>query len=125
MYVSAGQFCCIQLDITCSVLQTFFPQLSFDFGFVHLCCCSVAKSYLPLCDPKNCGMPATLSFTVSRSLLKLMSIELMMPSNHLIFCHPLLLLLSIFPSIRVFSKNELALHKTNILIKSSQWKCGG
>ena len=46
---------------------------------------------------------------MSRSLLKLMSIELMMPSNHLILYHPLLLLPSIFPSIRVFS-NELALH---------------
>ena len=44
----------------------------------------------------------SLSFTVSRSLLRLMSIELVMPSNHLILCHPLLLLPSIFPSIRVF-----------------------
>ena len=52
---------------------------------------------------------ASLSFTISRSLLKLRSIESMMPSNHLIFCHPLLLLPSIFPSIRVFS-NESALH---------------
>ena len=50
----------------------------------------------------------SLSFTVSWSLFKLMSIELMMPSNHLILCHPLLLLPSIFPSIRVFS-NESAL----------------
>ena len=45
----------------------------------------------------------SLSITISRSLLKLMSIELMMPSNHLILYHPLLLLPSIFPSIRVFS----------------------
>jgi len=52
--------------------------------------------------------PASLSFTISRSLLKLMSIELVMPSNHLILCHPLLLLLSILPSIRFFS-NESAL----------------
>ena len=52
---------------------------------------------------------APLSFTISWSLLKFMSIELMMPSNHPILCHPLLLLPSIFPSIRVFSK-ELALH---------------
>ena len=52
---------------------------------------------------------ASLSFTVSQSLLKLMSIESMMPSNHLVLCHPLLLLPSIFPSISVFSK-ELALH---------------
>ena len=51
---------------------------------------------------------ASLSFTISWSLLKLMSVELMMPSNHLILCHPLLLLPSIFPSIRVFS-NESAL----------------
>ena len=51
---------------------------------------------------------ASLSFTVSLSLLKLMSIELVMPSNHLILCCPLLLLASIFASIRVFS-NESAL----------------
>ena len=63
----------------------------------------------------NCATPwiaayqAPLSFTISWSLLKLMSIELVMLSNHLIFCHPLLLLTSIFPSIRVFS-NESALH---------------
>ena len=52
---------------------------------------------------------ASLSFTISKSLLKLMSIESVMPSNHLILCCHLLLLLSIFPSIRVFY-NELALH---------------
>ena len=51
---------------------------------------------------------AFLSFTISWSLLKLMSVESMMPSNHLIFCCPLLLLSSIFPCIRIFS-NELAL----------------
>ena len=51
----------------------------------------------------------SLSFTISRSLLKLMSIESVMPSDHLILCHPLLLLPSIFPSIRVFS-NESVLH---------------
>ena len=51
---------------------------------------------------------AFLSFTVSQSLLKLMSIELMMPSNHLILCQPLFFLPPIFPSIRVFS-NKLAL----------------
>ena len=46
---------------------------------------------------------ASLSITNSQSLFKLMSIELAMPSNHLILCHPLLLLSSIFPNIRVFS----------------------
>ena len=52
---------------------------------------------------KTASRQASLSITSSRSLLKLMSIESMMPSNHLILCRPLLLLLSIFPSIRVFS----------------------
>ena len=52
---------------------------------------------------------ASLSITNSRSLPKLMSIKLVMPSSHLILCHPFLLLPSIFPSIRVLS-NELALH---------------
>ena len=52
---------------------------------------------------------ASLSITNSQRLLKLMSIELVMPSNHLVLCRPLLLLPSIFPSIRVFS-NESALH---------------
>ena len=51
---------------------------------------------------------ASLSFTISQSLLKLMSVESVMPSNDLILCHPLLLLPSIFPRIRVFS-NESAL----------------
>ena len=51
---------------------------------------------------------ASLSITNSKSLLKPMSIESVMPSNHLILCHPLHLLPSIFPNIRVFS-NELAL----------------
>ena len=55
------------------------------------------------------ALQASLSFTISQSLLKLMSIESVMPSNHLILCHPLLLLPSMFPSIRVFS-NESALH---------------
>ena len=50
---------------------------------------------------------ASLSFTMSQSLLKLMSIELVMPSNHLILYHPLLLLPSIFPSIRVFSSESV------------------
>ena len=55
------------------------------------------------------ALQASLSITNSQSLLKLTSIESVMPSNHLILCCPLLLLLSIFPSIKVFS-NESALH---------------
>ena len=59
--------------------------------------------------PWTAAQQASLSITNSQSLLKFMSIELVMPSNHLILCHPLLLLPSIFPSIRVFS-NESVLH---------------
>ena len=59
--------------------------------------------------PGTAARPASLSFTVSRSLLKLVFIESMMPPNHLILCLPLLLLPSIFPTISVFT-NELALH---------------
>ena len=58
---------------------------------------------------RNAARQASLSIANSQSLLKLMSIESLMPSNHLIFCHPLLLLSSIFPSIRGFS-NESVLH---------------
>ena len=59
--------------------------------------------------PWTAAWQASLSITNSRSLLKLMSIELVMPSNHLILCRPLLLLPSIFPSIRVFSKESALL----------------
>ena len=59
--------------------------------------------------PWTAARQASLSITNSRSLLKLMSTESVMPSNYLILCHPLLLLPSIFPRIRVFSK-ELVLH---------------
>ena len=65
-------------------------------------------SRVRLCDPMDCSLPGFLSFTVSRSLLEVVSIESMMPSSHLILCHPLLLLPSIFPSIRIFS-NKLTL----------------
>ena len=58
--------------------------------------------------PWTAAPQASLSFTISQSSIKLMSIELVMPSNHLVLCHSLLPLLSIFPSIRVFS-NESAL----------------
>ena len=60
--------------------------------------------------PWTATCQSSLPFTISLSLLKLMSIESVMPSNHLILCRPLLLLPSISPSIRVFS-NELALHQ--------------
>ena len=70
---------------------------------------SLSRSCPTLCDPMDCSMPGLPSITFSQSLLKLMSIESVMPSSHLVLCHPLLLLPSIFPSIRVFS-NELVFH---------------
>ena len=63
----------------------------------------------PFSTPWTAAYQASLSFTISSSLLKFMSIESVMPSNHLILCRPLLLPPSIFPSIRVFS-NESVLH---------------
>ena len=62
-----------------------------------------------LCDSMDCSTPASLSITNSWSLLKLLSIESVRPSNHLILCLPFLLPPSIFSSIRVFS-NESTLH---------------
>ena len=67
---------------------------------------SVAQSRLTLCDPMDHSTPGPLSITNSWSLPKLMSIESVMPPNHLILCRPLLLLPSIFPSNRVFSNKS-------------------
>ena len=72
---------------------------------VHFICSVVSDS----ATPWTAARQAFLSFTISRSLLKLMSIELVMPSNHLILCCPLLLPTSIFQSIRVFSNESVLL----------------
>ena len=77
-------------------------DLSYQFS-------SVTQSCLTLCDPMDCSMSGFPVHHQIMDLLKLMSIESVMPSNHLFLCHPLLLLPSIFPSIRVFSK-ESVLH---------------
>ena len=77
------------------------------FEFI-CCCCSLPKSCPFLCNPMDCSTPAPLSSTICWSLLKFMSIKSVMLSNHLLLCHLLLLLHSVFPSIRVFS-NESAL----------------
>ena len=67
---------------------------------------SIAQSCLTLCDPMIAARQASLSITNSRSSLRLTSIESVMPSSHLILCHPLLLLPPIPPSIRVFSNES-------------------
>ena len=76
------------------------PVGSFQFS-------SIAKSCLTLATPWTVAHQTSLSFTILQSSHKLMFVESMMSSNHLILCCPLLLMASIFPSIRIFSK-ELA-----------------
>ena len=72
----------------------------------YLRACSVTKSYPALCNPMDCDKPGhRWSLTISRSLTKVMPTESVMPSNHLILYCPLLLL-SIFPNIRVFSSDS-------------------
>ena len=72
------------------------------------CCCSVLQLCLTLYNPWAAVQQASMSITIFQSLFKLMSIETMMPSSHLILCCPLFFLPSIFPSTKVFF-NELAL----------------
>ena len=72
-------------------------------------CCSIAQSYPTFRNRMAAACQASLSFSTSQSLHNLKSIELVMSPNHLVLCHPLLLLPSIFPNIRVFSNNS-ALH---------------
>ena len=67
------------------------------------CCCSVSQSCLTLCDPMYCSTPG---LPVLHHLPKLAQTHVM-PSNHFVFCHPLLLLSSIFPSIRIFSNESI------------------
>ena len=74
----------------------------------ELCCClsfSCSVKWL-FVTPWTIARQTSLSFTISQNLLKLMSIDWVMPSNHLILCHPLLLMPSIYPSIRVFSNES-------------------
>ena len=67
----------------------------------NICCCSIPES-CPTLTPLTVAYQAPLSTSISQSLLKFVSIELVMPSNHLILCHPLLLLPAVFPSLRVY-----------------------
>ena len=83
------------------------PQVSPIEVFMQFSSVQLLSHVSHFATPLTAAHQDSLSFTVSQSLLKLMSIELVMPSNHLILCHPLLLLPSIFPSIRVFSKESV------------------
>ena len=87
------------------MIKTRFDRLMSQEGFPLF---SVAQLCPPLCNPTDFSTLGFPVFTIYASVLKLRYIELVMPFNHLILCHPLLLLPSIFPSIRVFP-NEPAL----------------
>ena len=89
--------------------MTNFRTSTLQFQFSSVQFSSVAQSYPTLCDPMDCSMPGLPVYTNSWSLLKPVSIESVMPSNHLILCCPPFLLPSVFPSIRVFS-HKSALH---------------
>ena len=94
------------------VTMSTFPGLcTISSGFIHpvhsFVNSSVAQSCSALCDPMDCNMPGFPAITNSQTLLKLISIKSVMPSNHLILCRPLLLLPSSFPSIRVFSNESV------------------
>ena len=102
--------------------------ISAEFESLHKCqlppsChCSVAQACLVLCDFMDCSTPGFLSFTISWSLLKLTSIQLVILSNYFILRHPLLLLPSIFPSIRVFSNHQVAkVLELQLQHQSFQW----
>ena len=101
----------LRLTVGCNVRRPVKGHLLYSENFPPSLCCSVqslshvwllATSWTAACQ-------ASLSITNSQSLLQLMSIDLVIPSNHLILCHPLLLPPSIFPSIRVFT-NDSVLH---------------
>ena len=85
-------------------------MLATMFPYIHISLVqfsSVAQCCLTLCNAIDCSMPGLPTHHQLPELLKLTSIELVKPSNLLILCHPLLLLPSIFPSIRVFSNESI------------------
>ena len=98
--IFVGKVICLLFNILSRLVIAFLPRSSSVQSLSHV------TLFVTLWTAAH---QASLSITNSWSLLKLMSIELVMPSNHLFLCHPLLLPPSIFPSIRVFS-NESALH---------------
>ena len=96
---------CRESDLTEHTPDVFWQRFSTLFiSYIIYCCfCLVTKSCLTLCNPMDCSSQAPLSFTISQSLLRLLSIELVVLSIHLILCCSLLFLPSVFPRIRVFS----------------------
>ena len=102
------RFFCVPGKLTKQIFGYILPGTDFMKPILAslMSCCSVVKSVPFFATPCSAAHQPFLSFTITQSLLKLMSIELVMPSNHLILCRPLLLC-SIFPSIRVFSNESV------------------
>ena len=114
--------CLVQFEYQCfcqlqKTSQGEFPHIFrkswLKLKYFFLCCCSVAT-------PWTATHEVSLSFTISQSLLKLILIESVMPSNNLILCGQILLLSSIFPSIRVFS-NEWTLYQVTKVSDLQLW----
>ena len=92
------------LEISPAFAGDWFRKLDISqFSSIQFSCSVVSDSVTPW----NAACQGSLSITNSLSLLKLMSVESVMPSNHIILCHPLLLLPSVYPSIRVFSNESI------------------
>ena len=98
------------LNFICKTWENMVPYLhEFFWGLDDIFVVQLLSHVQLFVTPWTAAYQASLFFTISQSLLKFMSIESMMPSNHLTLCPPLLLLPSIFPSIKVFS-NQSALY---------------
>ena len=111
--------CYLLVNCELSTLRPWPPRLLRPHSALYSACAApllflfllLSDSVMSLCDAMNCSTPGLPVHHHSQSLLKLMSIELVMPSNHLTLCRPLLLLPSIFPSIRVFFQWVTSLHQ--------------
>ena len=103
-------------------LKYFFTTSNFDLTFIVFKIVQSLSRIRLFATPLTAACQTTLSVTISLSLFRLTSVESMMPSNHLILCHPLLLLPLIFPRIRVFS-NESSLFPASESFSMSHSKC--
>ena len=97
---------CVYMGEEAKIAVTAFKEILYTL-LTFICCCSITQLYPTLCDSMVCSMPGFPVLHQLTLLLTLMSIESMMPSNYLILCHPLLLLPSVFPSIRVFPNESV------------------
>ena len=109
-YMDLQSFYCVKWQDLSTVVRNKFSVFQMYLAtksiFLPICLWSVAQLYPALCDPVNCSTQASLSFTNSQSLLKFMSIELVILPNHLTICHLLLLCLPSFPASGSFGMSQ-------------------